>query len=573
MNTPWVRGLLAALLLAAGACGGAGAAADAGQDVSLDTRDAVAVPDLAPDDGPATPAELFQGPDWYRHAVLYQVWVRSFFDSNGDGIGDLKGITAKLDYVASLGVGAIWLSPFYPTPYVDSGYDVADYQGVDPAYGTLADFDELVAQAHARGLRVMNDVVFNHTSAAHPWYVQSRASTSNPKRDWYVWDDDGAPFPFLCPPGDPAVFGATGWTEDATTHTWYYHHFYPGQPDLNYENPDVVAAMQDVVRFWLERGVDGFRVDAIGTLFETPAALSPTGQEICDADPRTFAFCRELRTILDGYPNRAMLAEADGSAPYFGSGSDTFHLSMSFEVTVNLLASAAAGDARPAIKAWSRLSASLPEGFQFATFLSNHDRPRVTGGVKDDPRRAMLGAALLLTLPGTPIVYYGDELAMRNGSDVVVDVRDRSRTPMPWTAGPGVGFTTGTPWLDPAAGSDVANVATQEADPRSNLNLHRQLIALRNRLGGPGTAPATELPGLEGTPFRGFVREEGGARLIVIVNGHDTAGEGTLDLSAWLTREPEVVASFDAPALATETYASWTLTMPAYGFVVLAVKF
>ncbi|MBI3783070.1 MAG: hypothetical protein HY270_06695 [Deltaproteobacteria bacterium] len=269
----------------------------------------------------SAPANRFSGPEWYRDVVFYQVWVRSYADSNGDGIGDLRGLRDRLDYIAALGVGGLWLSPMYPTPYVDSGYDVADYTDINPDYGTLADYDALVAAAHARGIRVFNDLVLNHTSSEHPWFVESRASRNNPRRDWYVWADEPL---YACPNAASQAFGAERWTFDPATGQRYYHQFYPQQPDLNYWNPVVRDTMLEQVRFWLDRGTDGFRVDAIGALFEEPASTAPGGKEICADHPMTHAYLKRLRSVLDGYAERGRCWPRRGTPVTSATGRTSF---------------------------------------------------------------------------------------------------------------------------------------------------------------------------------------------------------------------------------------------------------
>jgi alpha-glucosidase len=518
--------------------------------------------------GSGEPTQAFRadGPDWYKHVVFYQVWVRSYYDSDGDGIGDLRGLAQKLDYIKSLGVEAIWLSPFYPTPYFDSGYDVADYRGVDPAYGTLEDWDALLAAAHARGLRVFNDMVLNHTSSEHPWFVESRASLDNPKRDWYIWAD--APL-YDCPQTPPGAFGGVRWTLDGKTGQSWFHQFYPEQPDLNFRNPDVAAAMQDVVRFWLDRGVDGFRMDAISTLFEEAASEAAGGHEVCTNHPLTHAYLRGMRTLLDGYPGRAMLAEA-WETSYLGNGTDEFHLSMNAELVLGMKAAMLGSSPAVAVHQFQKALQDVPPGGHLANWLSNHDQARAMAMVHEEPRRAALAAVLLLTLPGTPIVYYGDEVGLTHGTGVVVDERDRTRTPMPWSAGAGVGFTPGTPWLEPSPGSEGANVATQEGAPDSLLNLHRRLIALRNRLGVLGTAALTEIPSPSGSArVTGYVRHQGETSVLVLVNDQDRPVTETWDLSAWV-RGPVTceVANVALPALGPDTAAAWPVTLAPYAYAV-----
>jgi len=556
------REIAAAALVLVTGCVPLGAATDA-RDAGADTADAA-------DAGPTCRLE---GPDWYREAVFYHIWVRSFRDSDGDGIGDLPGVIEKLDHVASLGVDAVWLSPFYPTPYFDSGYDVADYTGVAPEYGTLDDWDLLLEEAHARGLRVWNDLVLNHTSIEHPWFQASRSAADDPKRDWYVWADEPA---FQCPSINAELFGDDPWTQDPATGAFYFHRFYPQQPDLNYRNPETAEAMRDGARFWLDRGADGFRVDAVMTLVEDlPGRDGETFR--CDDHPETHAFLKTLRGVLDEYEDRAMMAEAwaepGPTAAYFGDGADEFHMSFSRNITAAIQATFLFDSPVALVDAFERADAPLPEGAQWGLFLSNHDLPRIMASVGDDPRRAAVAAVLLLTLPGTPFIYYGDEVGVTNGDGVVVDERDESRTPMPWSDGPGHGFTDGTPWLTPAPGWETANVAAQEDDDGSLLSLYRGLTALRREVGVFGAGDFVPLEASEHAGhllvYRRGSTEKGA--LVLIHLGEDTLGDD-LDLSPLLEGTPAtaVLASFPAadlkednllyapvPALA---FAIWTWT-------------
>ena len=562
---------LAALLLAfAGmACGGGtrGQGPDAATDVPAEVvQDAL--PDALPDTpGPDAGPYRFTGPGWYRDAVLYQVWVRSYADSDGDGIGDLKGILARLDPIAALGVGAIWLSPFHPTPYKDSGYDVADYYGVDPAYGTLADWDALVAAAHARGIRVMDDIVLNHTSSEHEWFKASRSSREDPKRDWYVWSDD--PPPFACPNSDTKNFGSERWTLDPVTGQRYYHMFKVDQPDLNYDNPDVASAIQDVVRFWLDRGVDGYRVDAIGSLIEEPASPATGGVEVCDASPRTHAYLKGLRTVVDGYPDRVMLAEA-WQPEFFGNGRDEFQMAFSNDAQVGLLGAAMTDNPAGVFDMMPGMFAAMPAEAQVACWLSNHDMGRISAQLENDPGREAVAAVMLLTVPCTPIVYYGDEVGMAHGTGVVVDGRDRARTPMAWNAGPGVGFTTGTPWLAPSPDPQgTSNVAAQDGVAGSLLTLYRDLIALRNRVGSLGGREWAAVPVVAGDGPYAYVRGPEGARVLVVLNAGDAPASATLDASAFVTRPADcAVAKGTAGALDPVGAAAWPVDLPARGYLV-----
>lgn len=560
----WVYVTLSVLFLGA-ACSGEGASST-GDTCVADCQTAT---DASPLDG-GDDLYQFQGPDWYRDVVFYQIWVRSYMDSNGDGIGDLRGIIQKLDYIKSLSVGALWLSPFYPTPYFDSGYDVADYRAIDPAYGTLEDFKELLAQAHARGLRVFSDLVMNHTSSQHPWFVESSSGKDNPKQDWYIWADE----PNL--PCKPQFgFGDNPWTLVQSRNQYYFHQFYPQQPDLNYRNPEVADAMLDVARFWLDLGVDGFRVDAIYTLFEDLPGSVPDEDFVCAHHPLTHQYLQRLRSLLSEYPQKASLAEVWGGSKitggYFGDGGNEFHMALSFDIEAGIQSALMVGVPAVLLQKLEVAQAALPAGGQYGLFLSSHDWARVMESVGGDLQRAKLAAVLLMTLPGTPILYYGDEVAVGGGTDVVVDKRDYWRTPMPWDQTEKVGFTTGTPWISPSQGQDKASVAVQESDPDSVLNLYRKLIALRNRLAvfGSGSFEALPPPGKSGKVLV-FARQQEARVAVVCLNFSGAEQTVTLDLTKWLGAEAatELFSGETAPASPTGT--EFSMTLGPWGFAVVS---
>ena len=439
---------------------------------------------------------------WWKTGVVYQVYPRSFQDSNGDGVGDLPGITARLDYLAALGVDAVWISPIYPSPMADFGYDVSDYCGVDPRFGTLAEFDALLAAAHARGLRVVLDFVPNHSSSEHPWFAESRRDRANPRRDWYVWRD---PAPGGGPPNNwVSEFGGPAWTLDPATGQYFYHAYLPAQPDLNWRNPQVRDAMLDVLRFWFRRGVDGFRVDAIHHLFEDEQlrpnppnpdwrpGMSPARAVIREwtmDQPEVQDAVAAMRRVADdagGDGGRVLIGEAylpfDRLMAYYGRDLGGFHLPFNFHLLNTPWVPEAVADLV------RRYEAALPPGAWPNWVLGNHDRSRLASRLGAAQTR--VAATLLLTLRGTPTVYQGEEIGMEDvpiPPDLVQDPwernvpglglgRDPVRTPVPWTAEPGAGFTTGTPWLPVGAGVDVAS---QDADPRSLLSLYRALLRLR----------------------------------------------------------------------------------------------
>jgi alpha-glucosidase len=415
---------------------------------------------------------------WWQRGAIYQIYPRSFNDSDGDGIGDLRGIEQRLDHVASLGAEAIWLSPIYPSPMADFGYDVADYTGIDPLFGDLEAFDRLVAACHARGLKVVLDWVPSHTSEEHPWFVESRSSPDNPKRDWYVWRDSNG-----SPPNDwisafPAVGGA--WSFDPGSRQWYLHSFTPQQPDLNWDNPEVEAAMHDVLRFWLDRGVDGFRLDAIVKFAKDPQLRSNAGGERShDQDwPTVHERLGAIRRVVDSYADRMLvgevyLFEVDRLAAYVAEG----QLNMAHNFVVAQLP----WDAAAFRRAIEEFDAQAVEAWP-AWFLGNHDMSRPA--TRFGPEAARGALLLQYALRGTPFVYQGEELGLPDAvipPDRVVDVdgRDPARAPIPWTPGPGHGFTTGDPWLPFVEDADALSAERQDADPRSTLSFVRQLAALR----------------------------------------------------------------------------------------------
>lgn len=450
---------------------------------------------------------------WWREAIIYQVYPRSFRDTNGDGVGDLAGITEKLDYIASLGVNIVWLSPFFKSPMKDFGYDISDYCDVDPLFGTLADFDKLVARAHSLGLKIMIDQVMSHTAEAHPWFVESRKSRDNPKADWYVWAD---PLPDGNPPNNwLSVFGGSSWQWDSRRRQYYLHNFLASQPDMNFHNPDVQQAHLDNLRFWLERGVDGVRMDACNFHFHdrqlrsNPAATKRDTATVTDVNPygmqahvhdktqpENIEFLRRLRALLDEYgavsigevgADDALAVMAD-----YTEGGDKLHMAYSFNL---LTPQFSAAHIRQQVEDFE----ARVKGGWASWSVGNHDAVRVMtrwGGPDATPAFAKLILAMQLSLKGTPCLYQGDELALVE-ADVPYELlqdpygitfwpefkgRDGCRTPIPWTADkPNAGFTTGTPWL-PVAEPHLANaVSLQEQAPDSALNFARRFIAWRSK--------------------------------------------------------------------------------------------
>jgi len=475
---------------------------------------------------------------WWERAVFYQLYPRSFADSNGDGIGDIPGIITKLDYLKWLGIGAVWLSPHYPSPQVDGGYDIADYTAVEPDYGTMRDFDRLLEAMHARSMKLIIDLVLNHTSHQHAWFRQSRSSRDNPKRDWYIWRDsaeDGGP-----PNNWQSEFGGSAWEYDDATEQWYYHYFLKEQPDLNWRNPEVKAAMFDAACFWLDKGVDGFRLDAISTLFEDRDLTPHTsrysavdalrsnwlhdigGSDISYDDvlsdlfryqrnhPDNFGLIEELRRLVDGYEDRFLVGETS-DLRFLGSGGDRLHSIFNFDLLYQK-------DLSPEIirKILLHWGGRAPRGSRIGNTLNNHDQSRMAEHfAPDDPRRCRSAIAVTLFLEGIPFLYYGEEIGMRDYTlrsleemrdhvgyvyrrlrqeDGIAEAqilkelgkfsRDRCRTPMQWTRAANAGFSPagkGT-WLPVNANyRNGVNVTDQLQKPDSLLRFYRKMITLRNR--------------------------------------------------------------------------------------------
>ncbi|HMI87190.1 MAG TPA: alpha-amylase family glycosyl hydrolase [Polyangiaceae bacterium] len=476
---------------------------------------------------------------WWHRGVVYQIYPRSFQDSNGDGVGDLPGIRARLDYLVWLGVDAIWISPIYASPMADFGYDVSDYCSIHPVFGTLAEFDAVLADAHQRGLKVILDFVPNHTSDQHPWFVESRSSRQSTKRDFYLWRDarsDGGP-----PNNWLSEFGGSAWQWDEQTGQYYYHAYLKEQPDLDWRNPRVRQAMYDVLRFWLDRGVDGFRIDAIHHLIKddqfrdnptnphfTPAMAPHRSlvREFTADRPEVHAVVAEMRRVVDAYDDRVLIGEAwlplERLVAYYGENLAGVHLPFNFHLI------GAQWDARHITALIDRYEGSLPKGAWPNWVLGNHDRSRILTRVGS--AQAAVAAMLLLTLRGTPTMYYGDEIGMKDvpiAPSLVRDPweknvpglglgRDPERTPMQWNGGRHAGFTVGEPWLPVASDRDRINVESERADPDSMLSLYRELLALRR------AEPALHVGdyrSLEvGPDVLGFVRTHDERRLAVLLN-------------------------------------------------------
>ena len=477
---------------------------------------------------------------WWRHGIFYQIYPRSFQDSNSDGIGDIAGIVERLPYLQTLGIDAIWLSPIFPSPMADFGYDISDYTGIDPLFGTIEDFDTLVSAAHASGLKIILDLVPNHTSDQHPWFIESRSGRDNPKRDWYLWRDpnpDGsAPNNWL------SEFGGSAWEYDASTEQYYYHAFLAQQPDLNWRNPAVREAIYEVMRFWLRRGVDGFRVDVIWHLIKDAEFRDnppnpnyhegrPPHEKILTRystdQPEVHDVIAEMRRVTDEFGSRVLIGEVylpvQRLVAYYGNDLTGAQMPFNFALLSTLWS------ARSIERIIADYESALPRGAWPNWVLGNHDRPRVASRV--GPEQARVAAMLLLTLRGTPTLYYGDEIGMRQAMiapDQVHDPfeknvpgigvgRDGCRTPMQWDATPSAGFSTATPWLPVANDFGRENVASLEADTGSILALYKALIELRKELPQLATG-AYEPIGAQGDDLLLFRRRSEGSAVVIALN-------------------------------------------------------
>lgn len=439
---------------------------------------------------------------WWQRGVIYQIYPRSFQDSNGDGIGDLRGIIQRLGHLVTLGIDAIWISPIYPSPMADFGYDVSDYCAVDKIFGNLADFDELIAEAHSRGLRIILDFVPNHTSSEHPWFIESRSSRNNPKRDWYIWRDPAANG--ALPNNWLSRFGGPAWEWDEETKQYYCHSFLKEQPDLNWRNPRVRHAMYDVLRFWLDRGVDGFRVDVLWLLIKDDQfrnnPLNPSYQPgeashnrtlpLYTADrPEIHEVVREMREVTDAYPDRVLIGEIylpiEHLVTYYGRDLSGVHLPFNFQLLQT------AWNAESVARIIAEYEETLPPGAWPNWVLGNHDNTRIVSRI--GAAQARVAAMLLLTLRGTPTIYYGEEIGMKDvpiAPDLIQDLaeknepglglgRDPERTPIPWDGSPLAGFTSGQPWLPIDVNHGSLNVEALCRAADSIFNLYRQLLSLR----------------------------------------------------------------------------------------------
>ena len=506
-------------------------------------------------------------PLWFKQSVFYEVSVRSFQDSNGDGIGDIPGLTSRLDYLQWLGVDCIWILPIFDSPLRDGGYDVGDFYSVHPDYGTVEDVRHLLEEAHRRGLRVISDLIFNHTSIDHPWFQEARLPGSR-RRDWYVWSDTDQRYS-----GARVIFldsEASNWTWDPFAGAYYWHRFYHHQPDLNFDNPEVREEMLDVVRFWLDLGFDGFRVDTTPYLYEREGTN-------CENLPETHEFLKRVRRLVDEEygGDRLLLSEANqwprDVVGYFGDG-DEFHMNFHFPVMPRLFMALARRDVADVVGIIED-TPEIPDSCQWAIFLRNHDeltlemvteadrhfmwdfyapepRMRLNLGIRrrlaplldDDRRRLEVLHGLLLSLPGSPVLYYGDEIAM--GDDILLPDRDGLRTPMQWTPGANGGFTTADaatlaipPVADPEYSSAARNVAMAQQDPGSFLNWLRQMLATRRNHPEMGSGSFTFIETGEHAVL-GFLRELDGLATLVLANVDETARRVHIPAEALGHRRP-----------------------------------
>jgi alpha-glucosidase len=508
---------------------------------------------------------------WWRHGIFYQIYPRSFQDSNADGIGDIAGIIERLPYLLALGVDAVWLSPIFPSPMADFGYDISDYTGIDPLFGSIEDFDALISAVHANGLKLILDLVPNHTSDQHPWFIESRSSRDARKRDWYIWREpaaDGGP-----PNNWMSEFGGSAWAYDVATRQYYYHAFLAQQPDLNWRNPEVRQAIHDVMRFWLRKGVDGFRVDVIWHLIKDAEFRdNPSNPDYSEGrpphekilarystdQPEVHDVIAEMRRVIDEFDARVLIGEIylpfERLVAYYGRDLSGAHLPFNFALL------SAPWNARSVEKIIADYEAALPMGAWPNWVLGNHDRPRVASRVGQ--AQARVAAMLLLTLRGTPTLYYGDEIGMHQvaiAPDQVRDPfeknvpgigvgRDGCRTPMQWNATPYAGFSTAMPWLPLSDDFAQENVLNLEADAGSILALYKALISLRKKL--PQLMSGDYVPIVAQGDLLLYRRQLAGATVMIALNlgaepvsiASDAAGlDGEILLSTFLDRQGEKI--------------------------------
>jgi len=536
---------------------------------------------------------LNDDPLWYKDAIFYEVYVRGFQDSTDDGNGDLGGLVQRLDYLKQLGVDCLWLMPIYPSPLKDDGYDISDFYSVDPAIGTLAQFEELTQKAHEQGIRIIADLVINHTSDQHPWFQEARRDPNSPKHHYYVWSDTDQRYQNV-----RVIFKdseQSNWTWDPVARKYYWHRFYRHQPDLNYDNPQVRQEILNVMAFWLDRGIDGFRVDAVPYLFEREGTS-------CENLPETHAFLKQMRAFVDArYRNRILLAEANqwpsDLKDYFGDG-DEFHMAFNFPLMPRIFMAIRREEARPIIDIMTHLP-PIPEQCQWALFLRNHDEltlEMVTDEERDymyaeyakDPRmRLNLGIrrrlaplmqngrrqiellySLLLSLPGSPVLYYGDEIGM--GDNVYLGDRNGVRTPMQWTGDRNAGFSQADPSMlyqpiimDPIYNYQAINVEAQSRSPTSLLNWLRRLIRVRKstKVFGRGSIRFVKCSNHR---VLTYVRSYQGEHVLVVASLSRFAQPVELDLAEFAGWVPvEMIGKQEFPRITTLPYF---VTMAPHGF-------
>lgn len=528
---------------------------------------------------------------WYKDAIFYQIHVKTFFDSNGDGIGDFKGLRIKLDYLQSIGINCIWLLPFYSSPLRDDGYDPSDFYDIHPSYGTMQDFEEFLAEAHKKSIRVIIDLVANQVSDQHPWFQESRSSPNSPKRNWFVWSDTERKFEDA-----PVIFydiEKSNWSWDPVAKMYYWHRYYSSQPDLNYDNPEVQEEIKNVVKFWLDKRVDGFRCDSVPFLFEREGTK-------CENLPETHSFFKEIRRMMDQlYPGRILLAEANQPPselmPYFGTG-DEFHLAFNFPFSSKVFVALAMESNQPIIDIISQLT-NIPENCSWGVYLRNHDtiqmitekdreylltvyaknpRSRLNGGIRrrlaplinNDWKQIELLHAILLSIQGTPILYYGDEIGM--GDDIYLPDRDGMRTPMQWNAGENAGFSQADfdylclpPIRSPTFHYTTINVHTEEHVYNSLLHFLKQMIKVRkdHMSFGRGSFRILEASNVK---ILAFIRKYEQETILAVFNLAGTAQAAKIDLKEFKDKRlVEVTGNTLFPDINDLPYV---LTLSPHGF-------
>ena len=554
-------------------------------------------------DGTASRAGKAWHEEWWRHAVIYEIYPRSFEDSDGDGTGDIKGIASRLDYLHDRGIDAIWITPMYPSPGIDYGYDISDYTAIDPMYGSMADFDNLVAEARKRNIRVIMDYVINHTSDQHPWFLESRSSRDNPKRDWYVWHDGKGET--ATDKGEPpnnwqSWFGHSAWQWDEKTRQYYYHYFYVQQPDLNWRNPEVHKAMDGVLDFWMQHGVAGFRIDAVSRLFEDPNLHDDPylpghnaygdrniKHQYTDDLQEVHDVLKEVRSVVDKYPGDPVLVtEADepnveALTKMYGNG-DEVQLPMDFQIAdVNELSA-------PRFRAlFNQIENNSAHG-QPEYFFSNHDQPRQWdryGDGEHNDQIAKLMAVLELTTRGTPQMYYGEELGMRTTDPArIEDVhdpigklgwpkekgRDGERTPMQWDASTGAGFTTASkPWLPIPPSASKYNVESESQDPDSILNAYKRLLSLRRTEPALRDGAQVSINNEDSNVFA-FLRRSGDATVLVALNMSGKARKITFDWAAQGVHGTKLVPLYYSPQFSSDKFNR--VELEPYGALVARIE-